>query len=329
MISNDFRNFLSENIKQKLFSAVQYSSLKNGSLLSGCAGTFDFTDDEKVSNLTQFDLASLTKVILTLPLFYSLISKRELFESEDISAYFGTNFLNITVLELLNHTSGLPAWLPFYRLIDKNLPLQERKDEVKRIALSQNHSIKSRCYSDLNYLLLGFILEKVFDSTLDKIFDDFKQRSLLNGEITFLPQKKTPKTAFSEERNSFPDGRVEDENSYFLSSFTAHAGLFGSAASVVKYFDNLLKTEWFLPVAQRLNFAGFDRPEGSDSNYGKKAKSYFIGHLGFTGTALLIDPRTGRVAALFTNSTHPTPDKPQRKERMKLVRQRFFDLFFS
>lgn len=317
--------FLSENITSNLYSAYQFAFLKNGKISCGNGGTFDFESAEKINDSTQFDLASLTKAILAVPVFYSLFASKKLAPDNEISSFFGDSGRNISLYELLSHTSGFPAWLPFYELVPAEKSLKERKKEVEKIIFEHKTSGKTKCYSDLNYILLGFILEKIFNKPLDMIFENFNKINGLNSRLTFNPENATPKTAFSEMRNAFPERSVEDENSWFLGGKTGHAGLFGSAAEVVGYFDNLLKTQWFFPVAQKLGFAGFDRPEGEDSNYGKSANPKSFGHLGFTGTAFLIDPDKKTIAALLTNSTHPDPDKPERKERIKKVRQRFFD----
>ena len=322
--------FLEENITSKLYSAYQYAFLKEGHLSCGCGGTYDFDSQDKINDTTQFDLASLTKAIVTVPLFYNFFAVDTLSENRELHSFLG--YLGcksrVTLYELLSHTSGFPAWLPFYELLPAYKFMKRRKNEVAKIIFEHQTSDKTKCYSDLNYILLGFILEG-FNIPIDRNFTDFKAFHNLGSVLTFNPQEKTPKTAFSKMRNAFPEREVEDENCWFLGGKTGHAGLFGSAVDVVLYFDNLLKTPWFMPTAQRLDFAGFDRPEGNDSNYGKTANPKSFGHLGFTGTAFLIDPDKKVIAALLTNSTHPVPEKPERKERIKKVRQLFFDSVLS
>ena len=321
-------DFLQKNIDSGLYSAYQYAFLKEGHLSCGHGGTFDFDSQDKINDTTQFDLASLTKAIVTVPLFYSLFASKELSPDEKISRFFKDFKSDITILELLSHTSGFPAWLPFYELVPTERSLEERKNEVTKIIFQHETADKTKCYSDLNYILLGFILERIFHQPLDVIFKDFCRSNDLHSRLTYHPAERTPKTAFSKLRNDFPEKTVEDENCWFLGGITGHAGLFGSASEVVRYFYSLLETPWFMPTAEKLDFAGFDRPEGNDSNYGKSAKSRYFGHLGFTGTAFLIDPETKTIAALLTNSTHPAPDKPERKERIKRARQEFFDSVF-
>lgn len=324
-----FKHHFESEMSGGLFSAWQYSLMNDISVKSGFGGRYDFENDAKIDELTCFDLASLTKVIFTVPVIYGFIHEKNLLPDEKISRYFNDMDCNVTVLNLLSHRSGFPAWLPFYEMVEKNLSLEERKKEVERIIFGSGTKERSKCYSDLNYILLGFIIEKISGKPLDAVFEDFKKANGLNFKISFSPDELTPLAAFSNLRNSFPAMSVEDENCWFLGGKCGHAGLFANSASVVGYFHKLLNLDWFSSAAESLDYAGFDRPEGNDSNYGKKADNSFIGHLGFTGTAVLIDPEKKTVAALLTNCTHPNPEKPLRKERIKKCRQIFFDEVFK
>lgn len=319
------RNYFEKEIIGKLFSAYQYGTVDSHSIKKFSSGTFSFENTEQITDETLFDLASLTKVLLTVPLYYDLFAKKVISEKDPVSKFLSDFDESIQIIDLLKHTSGLPAWLPFFQLIPDSLTTDNKKSQAVDIINRCDIGERTHLYSDLNYILLGFILEKIYQQDLCSIFKNFKTANDLNEIITFSPETKTPLTAFSNLRNGFPDRTVEDENCYFLGGSTGHAGLFASAESTLKYTGKLLKKEWFIETGKRLSFAGFDRPEGTDSNYGKKADASFIGHLGFTGTALLINPKTAKASVLFTNSTHPTPDKPDRKERIKKCRQLFFD----
>jgi len=323
-----FKHHFENEMSKGLFCAYQWSLIENGIISEGFSGNYDFENIEKITDKTCFDLASLAKVIFTAPVIYEMIYKRILSPDEKIAKYFNVSGCDITVLELLSHTSGLPAWFPFYEMVENERTVKERKNKVAEIIFRNINSDKSKCYSDLNYILLGFIIEKIAGKPLDAVFEDFKKANGLNFKISFSPDELTPLTAFSNLRNSFPAMSVEDENCWFLGGKCGHAGLFANSASVVQYFHKLLNLDWFLNICESLDYAGFDRPEGSDSNYGKKAGDSFIGHLGFTGTAVLINPGKKTVAALLTNCTHPNPEKPLRKERIKKCRQMFFDEVF-
>jgi CubicO group peptidase (beta-lactamase class C family) len=225
---------------------------------------------------------------------------------------------------LLNHTSGYPAWIPFYEKIDLRLKTGERKKAVSKIILETTPGKNVYLYSDLNYLLLGFILERVYQKDLDTILEEFLKRNNLQ-KLSFGTKDKAPLTAFSSLRNRFPNGEVEDENCFFLGGKTGHAGLFASAETVRNHMIKLINLEWFQTVGNDLDFPGFDRPQGENSIYGKNSTPDMIGHLGFTGTAFISDPKKNKTAVILTNSTHPTPEKTERKERLRKVRQMYFE----
>ena len=320
--------FLEHQVKEKLFSAYQFSASENGmKIVSGFGGTISFKSDQVIDNTTVFDIASITKVVLTVPLFYNLIHKKELHPDYMVSKFFNSISDSVTLFELIDHSSGYPAWIPFYDEIDSILSIEERKSEAVRIISEMKREKGDRIYSDINYIMLGLILEKIHGKPLDAIFSEFLIENGIKTGICFNPKNAVPLTSYSTLRKNYPDKTVEDENSFFLGGKTAHAGLFASAKETVNYFEQLLAKEWFRKVSLNLNFAGFDKPEGNNSNYGTNPDpENQIGHLGFTGTAILIDLKKEKIAALFTNATHPSAEKVDRKERIKKVRQHFFDL---
>lgn len=312
-----------KEIGLELFSACQTSSSFPDNENDIVAGTYSFKDKEKITKDTPFDLASLTKALFTAPAFYELIYSKEIDKDLNISSFFPGSSVDITLLELISHTSGYPAWVPFYEKVDGSLSVDQRKKAVEKMILETKQGEKNHLYSDFNYILLGFILEKIYLKDLDKVLSEFTKRNDL-PKITFGTKDKSPLTSFSKLRSAFPQGEVEDENCYFLGGKTGHAGLFASAETVKNFMTELLKLEWFLAVGKELGFPGFDRPRSENSNYGKNATPKMIGHLGFTGTAFLSDPDQNKTAVILTNSTHPTPEKTLRKERIRKVRQMYF-----
>jgi serine-type D-Ala-D-Ala carboxypeptidase len=320
--------FLKYQVKEKLFSAYQFSVKERGvETVSGFEGTISFKNRQQIDNTTLFDIASLTKVVLTVPVFYNLIYKKELHPECKVYRFFNKILDDVTILELIDHSSGYPAWIPFYNEIDRTLSVGDKKTEVVKIISKMKRAKGKKIYSDINYILLGLILEKIYEKPLDAIFFEFFVENSINSDICFNPESEIPQTSYSILRKNYPDKTVEDENSFFLGGKTGHTGLFASAGGTVNYFNQLLNKEWFFKVSENLGFAGFDKPVGSSSNYGfNPDPENQIGHLGFTGTAILIDLKKEKIAALFTNATHPSAEKSERKERIKKVRQQFFSL---
>lgn len=316
--------FLKE-IELKLFSACQTSENFDQEKKDIILGTYGETDNRKISEKTPFDLASLTKALFTAPAFYELFFTKQLDKNDSLSGFFPEFSGDITLFEVLSHTSGFPPWIPFYDRVYRKLDIEQRKIAVKKMILETKQGEKTYLYSDFNYILLGFILEKIYHKDLGKILEEFISRNNL-PKMTFGTKEKAPLTAFSSLRNRFPQGDVEDENCYFLGGKTGHAGLFASAQTVKNYMTKLINIKWFQTVGNDLDFPGFDRPRGEDSNYGNNSHPGMIGHLGFTGTAFLSDPKKNKTAVILTNSTHPTPEKTLRKERIRKVRQMYFEM---
>jgi len=327
MENSFFTDFLKSEIKEGLFSAYQFSVFQSGGeSFSGFGGTSSFKDRAPVSSSTPFDIASLTKIVFTVPVVYEMLSGRLLSTSDKVNSFMEGFKNNVSIIELLDHTSGYPAWIPFYEKIERSLSVKDRKKEALKMISNLPGEKTRKIYSDINYILLGLIIEKISGKTLDIVFQEFLYRNRIKREIGFAPAREVPLTAYSILRGDYPCGTVEDENSYFLGGLTGHAGLFASACETAGYFGDLFEKEWFVKTARNLDFAGFDRPEGVNSNYGLNPDQNHIGHLGFTGTAILIDPEKNKIATLFTNSTHPSAEKHERKERIKKVRQHFFSL---
>jgi len=191
-----FEGFFNKELSAELFSAWQYTFLKNGATGTGFGGTYGSVDNEKISENTFFDIASLTKVVLTVPVIYYATFRKIISPGDNISKFFNGFNNNTTILSLLSHTSGLPAWFPYFDLVPSQFSISKRKERVKTMILESFTSNTQKCYSDLNYLLLGFILEKVFAQPLDSVFQKFLKDAKIDSQITFHPEYKTPFTAF-------------------------------------------------------------------------------------------------------------------------------------
>ncbi|HOW50492.1 MAG TPA: serine hydrolase domain-containing protein [bacterium] len=317
-----------EELKNGFFSAVQYAVAdKDGLVGEKAEGLTAFENGSPVTEWTMFDLASLTKALFTAPAFYLLFNK-SVVRPEDTLDRFFPGQRPVPLLRLLNHTSGYPAYAEFFR-DGRTGGYEERRAKIlARIARIKD--IEPPVYSDLNFILLGFVLEKIFNDRLDGVFSrfldelKFPQGPLLYATRPLLKQH-TAATMFSPERQRVCHGEVEDENCWYLDAAAGHAGLFGTAGTVAVYLMKLLDQPWFRFHLGNLGGAGFDRPQGSDSHYGRNAHARMIGHLGFTGTAFLIDPEKGRAAVVLTNRTHPDPNKENWRDRIKAVRQELFD----
>ncbi len=301
-----------------LFSACQIESEgdKNFSFFTGC---IDSSLSEKITHKTLFDLASLTKALFIAPVYYKLFYDKEISPLDTLDKFLPEMNHSIPVQDLLSHRSGFPAWLPFFekeRISQKN----SKTEIIKRINETINDNLP--VYSDLNFILLGFLLENLFKKNLNEIWSSFLNEISPSSKIIFNPKEKCVKTGFSKPRQKICDSEVEDDNCWYLFGKAGHSGLFSSAKDIVTYLKNLLSKEFF--ISNISEGIGFDRITLLPSNYGTKPNQNIRGHLGYTGTAFAIDIKKRNIAVLLTNRTHIKDDENS-KRLIKEYRSAIFD----
>ncbi|HPS30908.1 MAG TPA: serine hydrolase domain-containing protein [bacterium] len=332
---SDINSKLSElskkNIDEDLFSGIAVVVLKDGEPV------FEFYDGHtsnsrksKITSETLFDLASLTKPLCTLAVSADLIQKGTLKLDDPVSLFLPDLLKPVTVKDLLGHTSGLPVYDQFFKLYATIPSYQDKQKALINYANTYPKPVPDK-YSDMNYIFAGFIIEKVTGKRLDIAFDGLVKELNYKGTAPlFNPGIKFPSiaaTSISKVRGTLNIGTVDDENSHFLEGISGHAGLFASAMATAKWLSFLSSKPWYSKfITEKI---GFDVPEGEDSSYGLTAKDDLRGHLGYTGTAFLIDPAKKTIIVILTNRTHPTDEKTNSAKRIRIVRQTVFDMLRS
>lgn len=337
---------LSARIREGDFPSASYLVGEKGeAVLAGALGSAALNPTETpASTGTVYDLASLTKVLVTGLLLAQLFERGELSPDRRVSDVLpelsGTDKADITVRQLAAHTSGLEAWYPLYL---SARPGSEPAVEALRIISERPLACgpdSKAVYSDQNFILLGMILERVCAAPLDRIARDgiFAPLGL---EDTFFnpPASRTLQTAASEqgnlhERNACRDlgldadaygwrtgvirGEVHDGNCFFLGGVAGHAGLFSDAAGVFKIALQFLPSTCQVIRPETCSLFRTDLAHGSgearslafqlasspDSTASDALSPESFGHLGFTGTSVWIDPAAERIYILLTNRTH-------------------------
>ena len=272
---------------------------------------------------TIFDLASLTKVMATVPLVMRLIERGGIDPDDRVTRYLtswrGADRDSVTIRDLLSHSSGLPAYERFY------LTLHGRDAIEHAICTSPlEYAPRTRSvYSDLGFMLLGFILADV--APLEAQFDTLRAQMQNPEDLQFHPPglwgARIAPTRFSEWRHRLLAGEVDDDNAWALGGAAGHAGLFGTAAAVGAFARHVMQVlggrvgafqretvRQF--VARREDVAGSSRALGWDtmlptSSCGTRMSPRAFGHTGFTGTSLWIDPDQDVYVALLTNRVYP------------------------
>jgi uncharacterized protein YbbC (DUF1343 family)/CubicO group peptidase (beta-lactamase class C family) len=277
---------------------------------------------EPMSADTIFDLASLTKVVATTTAVMQLIEKGALRTNDPVAKYipeFGENGKeDVTIRELLTHHSGLP------RSLDLTQPWEGR-DTAFRMVFSETlmDPPGSRfVYSDINFVVLGALVERVSGKRLDEYCAENIFQPLGMNHTRFLPpaswSSKIAPTQF-DEHDKMLRGTVHDPTARRMGGVAGHAGLFSTADDLARFADFLLQGGTVLsplmiekmttpqqpPTSDVLHGFGWDIDSPFSSNRGELLPVGSFGHTGFTGTSLWIDPTTRTYIILLTNAVHP------------------------
>lgn len=216
------------------------------------------SDGIPVAPSTRFDLASLTKPLVTATLCMAAI-ERGLFNLDDRLCRFFAGSVpgdkdGITVKNLLSHSSGLPPHAPFYLELVKLPPEARRNALAPMILLTPLGTApgKAARYSDLGYMLLGLIVEKQMGDRLDRLARDYLFAPLGIDELHFCPTSPqssdlSPRssaltyaaTQLCPWRKRLLCGEVDDENAWALGGVAGHAGLFGTARGTFELLCSL------------------------------------------------------------------------------------------
>ncbi|MBF0224252.1 MAG: serine hydrolase [Desulfobacterales bacterium] len=346
---------ISRAINEQVFPGAVVLVSKEGDIpIFEAYGEANIFSKSKMVKNTIFDMASLTKPIATTVSIMKLVQIGKLDINDRIenilNEFKSTEKDNITVKNLLNHTSGLPAHRPYYLNL-LNIPFNKRKEKLKEFILKEpliNEIGKLSLYSDIGFMLLQWIIEEISMIPLDKfvkeaiysplgIFDLFYQR--FNENLNIDSDNKNlnfAATEFCPLRNIIMDGLVHDENAYSIGGVAGHSGIFGTASDLhkllleilscyhgktSKVFDKKIIHEFLSKDFKFERTLGFDVPSKSGSSSGKYFFPKTVGHLGFTGTSFWMDLERSIIIILLTNRVHPSRDN----NKIKAFRPIFHD----
>ncbi|WP_405993715.1 serine hydrolase domain-containing protein [Streptomyces sp. NBC_00986] len=264
---------------------------------------------------TPFDLASVTKLFTAVAAMQQ-IERGTLGIDARVGAYLpdfrAAARHGITVRQLLTHTSGLRPELPLYDCVD----------DAERLSMLRTEAPVGEpgeyVYSDLNLLLLQFVLERISGRTLDVLIHDGITRPLGMTSTDFGP---CPGAAATEDQRrpwakadrGMLRGVVHDENAWALGGVAGHAGLFSTGRDLAIFCRTLLAGGSYGPA----RILGSDFVEllltppglgfGVDQAWfmGELAGRGAVGHTGFTGTSVVLDPATDTFLVLLANTVHP------------------------
>ncbi|MEV8335620.1 serine hydrolase [Streptomyces niveus] len=278
---------------------------------------------------TVFDLASVSKLFTSI-LAVQQIERGALALEERVASYLpdfgGAGKQDVTVRQLLTHTSGFAAWIPLYKEPTREAMLRRLWDEAPTSPPGGVYR-----YSDLNLISLQLVLEKITGRALDVLLREEITAPLGLHRTRFTPPPSwRPKIAATEDMRQpwsgldrgLVWGEVHDENAYGFGGVAGHAGVFSCAWDLAVLGRTLLsggaygRVRILRPESVELMFTDFNTDFPGDAHglgfelyqhwyMGAMATPRTAGHTGFTGTSLVLDPTTDSFLVVLGNSVHP------------------------
>jgi beta-N-acetylhexosaminidase len=288
---------------------------------------------------TMYDLASLTKVIVTTTMAMILVDEGKLDIGKPVSAFVpefhGGAKDKVTVWHLLTHSSGIDWWAPLFKEMRGKAAYLQR---IVAMDLVYEPGTKS-VYSDLGVILLGEILERVAGQDLRSFARTRLLGPLGMKDTTYLPGPellaRIAPTENDPWRGRVVRGEVHDENAAALGGVAPHAGLFGTAPDLARFAQMLLDGGVFEQqrIVSRETVERFTKRAGvpdssralgwdtvsENSSAGSLLGPRSFGHTGFTGTSMWMDPDRKLFVVLLTNRVHPTRENNAIREVRRAV----------
>ncbi|MEI5994701.1 serine hydrolase domain-containing protein [Candidatus Enterococcus mansonii] len=316
-------------VEQKIISGASWSTINQTDIVNHYKGKMGSTppfNQQDIHASCYYDLASLTKVIGTTTRILQLIDEGKLHLKTSVAKVL-PNYANLTMTieDLLLHRSGLPA-----DVTDKQSFDQTKLQKIfKQYSINQQSAI---FYSDLGYLLLGWVINEIDGCSLEESFRTFIFEPLEMKQTSFYLEKKevAVPTEQTVDRGMI-QGIVHDSKAWQLAEPVGSAGLFSTLNDVNMFVAAFLLNR--LPNGQPmfseslyasiLTTNYFNRTFGWEKKMNSSGQ-WFLYHTGFTGTSIGLKPCEGEALIVLTNRIHPTRNNQVFLERRSELYSKYF-----
>jgi len=318
---------LEEGLKNHVYSGAALAVGKGDQIfVKKVLGTVSYDEDAApVTASTLFDMASLSKILGTTFCAFHMIQDGTLCLADTLDELLPDvpeDKKNITVFNLMTHTSGIPSEIFLYRVCTSP---DQAVETILNTPLAYSTG-KGVAYSCMGYIVLGKIMERITGRPLNELAKEWTFDPLGMTDTCYRPLtecKPDPTIAYTETETlngPCPPGVVHDENARYLNGISGNAGVFSNLDDMIRFAVMLSKNGAPLMNKRLYDLARDNYTPGLDENRGLGFQlsgpnaTFFgdmfgndgLGHTGFTGTSLAVDPHTGFYVVLLTNRVHPT-----------------------
>lgn len=306
-------------VDDQVIPGMSYLIFDDQERISGVAGLAQTTPNQETLRPGMlYDLASLTKVVGTVPVVAMLLQSGQLSLDEPVHKYL-PEFKDPrpTIRNLLTHTSGITGYIPHRD--DLSCP------EMIHAFLTSQHvdSTLNRQirYADVNFLYLGWIIERIYQQPVQDVITSQVLEPLGMPDATFTPESKRCVPTEVQPRRGLIRGVAHDPKAYILGRHCGCAGLFASLADLEVFSRALIETNlaqllqpWTVKAMfsdQTLIPGHHSRSLGWKLLHSRQDGHLLISHTGFTGTWLILDKQTDQGFIFLSNRVHPTSDNQE------------------
>ncbi|MEI0558195.1 serine hydrolase domain-containing protein [Brachyspira intermedia] len=292
-------SMLNEAVEKNIIYNASYSFIKNDDIKNNYIGIYGTNNSNKIDHNCIYDLASLTKVIGTASMILKLLDLGKI-NLDDKAVKFCSNFKdnNTTIEELLLHNSGLKADLDDKTNIDRN--------KIFENTIINKENYHKTIYSDIGFIILGFIIENITNLNLDKAFKDYIFNSANMNNTSYYPSNAyyCIPTEITDKRGIICS-EAHDSKAHALGEIGS-AGLFSTLEDLNIFARSILNDDEKVlshkSIQKLIDINIGERTLGWDKRYGK----YTLYHTGFTGTSILINLNSKEAMIILTNRIHPS-----------------------
>ena len=363
----DVSRILQKGVTDEVFPGAVLLVGLNGRIVFGEAAGYKSYDSEKTAMQldTVFDIASVSSILSTVTILMLMSESRRLSLDDKVTRYIqGFSVLGksaVSVRHLLNHTSGLPYWHPFYEeLLRENsgarmgiLTSKGARDyiinAISRMPLKYEPGTK-QVYSDLNLILAGHLIEIVTGLSLDRATFHYVCHPLTLKSTSFVDISKIKRRGIHPVKDLIAPtencpwrkrvlcGEVHDDNAWAMGGVAGHSGIFSNALDLHSFAVELLRSyrgqSTFLSSdtvglfwkgsghGVEVGFRlGWDSPSRENNMLEAGLSSDAVGVSGFTGCSLWIDPSLGVDIILMSNRVHPSRSNKKIRNFRPLLHQ--------
>ena len=296
----DLLDIINNQIDRNIYHGASLALFKDNQWNEHYIGTID-GKTPVVSGLV-YDLASVSKVVGVGTVVISLVHEGKLDIDAPLKQYYPDfHEEKVTLRQLLTHSSGINPFIPNRDALNA----KELKEAINHITVEDK---KDFLYTDVNFLLLGFMLEGIFGKSLDEIFQETVFEPFDMTKTGFGPFKGAVQTVAG-----ISDGVVHDPKAKVLKNHAGSAGLFSNLADLEKLCQHYLTGDFARDIWQNFSHANKER------SLAWNKEGDWLDHTGYTGTYVAINHKEQKAAIFLTNRTYSYDDRPLWiKERQKI-----------